>query len=72
MDWLEARGLMAVDWGAKCMSFLHHGVSIQLQGIVPITKNRQVLSPGKLQLLQAQDDVVHVLQLCMVKSAPET
>lgn len=71
MGWLEAHGLMAVDWGAKCMPFQHQGVQVQLQGIVPTTENRQVLSSVELQLLQAQDEIVHVLQLCLVKDAPE-
>uniref|UniRef100_A0A453QMI9 Retrotransposon gag domain-containing protein n=1 Tax=Aegilops tauschii subsp. strangulata TaxID=200361 RepID=A0A453QMI9_AEGTS len=67
MDWLESRGLMNIDWGAKSMIFQHQGQFIQLQGVSADAHKCPSISTVQLQLLQAQEAVFALVQLCSVK-----
>lgn len=54
------------------MQFHHQGAECQLTGIAANTTTCKLLSLDQLNLLQGQDEVAHVLQLCAVKMTPDS
>ena len=71
MDWLESRGLMTVNWGSKYMVFQHQGQFIQSHGVSASVQECPPISTVELQLLQTQESVLRVVQLCSVKDDAE-
>lgn len=67
MDWLESWGLMTVNWGSKYMVFKHQGKFIQLHGVSEVVTECPAILTVQLQLMQIQESVRCLVQLCAIK-----